>query len=172
MKGESTGEYPRPLVTVDVVVLAGGKEPGTLLRVLLVRRGREPFAGRWALPGGYLEENEPPREGAARELCEETGLAGVLLRDLAAFGAPGRDPRGWTISIAYWTFLPEPAEIVRAGDDAGAVGWFPADALPPLAFDHEEIIRSALARSHLPVRMGPGAPPAGGEGTPPAYPGS
>ncbi|NLG85482.1 MAG: NUDIX hydrolase, partial [Firmicutes bacterium] len=91
------------MVTVDVVVLAGGQDPASCPHVLLIKRRYEPFAGYWALPGGYLEENEPPREGAARELREETGLAALPLRALGAFGAPGRDPRGWTISIAYWT---------------------------------------------------------------------
>ena len=163
-------DYPRPLVTVDVVVLAGGGKNGTPLQVLLVRRRHEPFAGRWALPGGYLEENEPPREGAARELREETGLADLPLRDLAAFGDPGRDPRGWTISLAYFIHLPAPP-AVRAADDAAEVAWFPVENLPPLAFDHAEIIRAALARSHLAVPMGLGPPAEGGK-TPPPYPGS
>ncbi|MGQ9780211.1 MAG: NUDIX domain-containing protein [Bacillota bacterium] len=164
-------EYPRPMVTVDVVVLAGGQDPASPPHVLLIKRRHEPFAGRWALPGGYLEENEPPHEGAARELREETGLVDLPLRDLAAFGAPGRDPRGWTISIAYWTLLPEPTQVIRAGDDAGTVAWFPVEALPPLAFDHEEIIRAALAKSHLAVRMGTSPPPGEEKATPP-YPGS
>ena len=129
------------MLTVDVVVLAG---PAESPAVLLIGRRNEPFAGRWALPGGYLEENETPAAGAARELGEETGLAGLDLHLFGAFGEAGRDPRGWTVSLAYRTRLPAEAAVVRAGDDAAAAGWFPVDALPPLAFDHGEIIREAV----------------------------
>ncbi len=129
------------MLTVDVVVLAG---PAGGLSVLLIRRRKEPFAGRWALPGGYLEENEAPAAGAARELREETGLAGLSLQHFGVFGEAGRDPRGWTVSLAYRTHLPGEAAAVRAGDDAETAAWFPVAALPPLAFDHAEIIRQAL----------------------------
>lgn len=132
--------YPRPMLTVDIAVLAG---PAENPAVLLIRRRNEPFAGRWALPGGYLEENETPALGAARELREETGLAGLDLRLFGVFGEAGRDPRGWTVSLAYRARLPEEAAPIRAGDDAADAGWFPASDLPPLAFDHGEIVRQA-----------------------------
>jgi len=130
------------MLTVDIVVLAGTAVNSA---VLLIRRRNEPFAGRWALPGGYLEENETPAAGAARELREETGLTGLDLRLFGAFGEAGRDPRGWTVSLAYRARLPVEAALVRAGDDAEDAGWFPVDAPPPLAFDHGEIIREAVA---------------------------
>ncbi len=130
------------MLTVDIVVLAGPAEDSS---ILLIRRRNEPFAGRWALPGGYLEENERPAAGADRELREETGLTGLDLHLFGAFGETGRDPRGWTVSLAYRARLPAEAAVVRAGDDAADAGWFPVDTLPPLAFDHGEIIREAVA---------------------------
>lgn len=152
--GEHGSAYPRPLVTVDAVVFAHldplsaddqAGEKSSRPGVILIRRGREPFAGSWALPGGYLEENEEPAAGAARELREETGLSGLVLRELGAFGSPGRDPRGWTISLAFWAVLTRPSDLT-AGDDAENVAWHALDALPPLAFDHGTIIaRAAVA---------------------------
>lgn len=132
-----TYPYPRPALTVDIALLrpgAGGPE------VLLIRRGHVPFAGCWALPGGFVDEGEPLKAAACRELQEETGVTGVTLRQLAAFGDPGRDPRGWTVSVVFWTWLAEGEFAVQAGDDAAAVGWWPLSALPPLAFDHDRIL--------------------------------
>ncbi len=129
-------------VTVDVVLTrtgAGGHE------VLLVRRANEPFAGHWALPGGFVEPDEDLAEAAQRELREETGVAGVALRQFHAFGAPGRDPRGHIVSIAFRGRAEDGAGPARAGSDARAVRWFSTRALPALAFDHGEIIRLALA---------------------------
>ncbi len=154
-EGRFVYPYPRPMATVDVVALArqsrrlAGGARGRL-SVLLVRRSAAPFAGTWALPGGYLEENESPMAGAARELAEETGLAGVTLHELGFFGEPGRDPRGWTITLAFWAIVPDMAiskhwPALRPGDDASEIGWFPLADLPALAFDHAAIIRRALA---------------------------
>jgi 8-oxo-dGTP diphosphatase len=134
--------YPRPAVTVDVVIVTREAKP----RVLLIRRKHEPFAGRWAIPGGFVDENEPLEAAAARELLEETGVRQRRLDQLAAFGDPGRDPRGWTVSIAFLTRI-QPGQVKpRAGDDAAEVGWHALHRLPPLAFDHAKILACARKR--------------------------
>lgn len=129
---------PRIAVTTDVVLFAGRPR-----KVLLVRRARPPYEGRWALPGGFLEEEEKLEAGARRELREETGIEAAKLDPLGAFGDPGRDPRGRVISIAFFGSLLKETEP-RAADDAGGAGWHPVSRLPPLAFDHREIIDAAL----------------------------
>jgi 8-oxo-dGTP diphosphatase len=136
-------EYPRPAVTVDVVIftLRAGA-----LHVLLIRRGRDPFAGRWALPGGFVEMEEALETAARRELKEETGVDGIALTQLHTFGDPGRDPRGRVISVAYYVLLDAAALQARAADDAAEVGWFPLRRLPPLAFDHDQVLACARAR--------------------------
>lgn len=141
-----TSSHPRPMLTVDVAVLTGGSLAGdSAPRVLLVQRAHPPFAGEWALPGGFVEERERVADAAPRELAEETGLALTSLRLLGVYDTPGRDPRGWTVSITYFaTVPPEPA--LTAGDDARQARWFPADKLPKLAFDHAAILGDALAR--------------------------
>ena len=138
-----TYPYPRPAVTVDVVVAVPSDSGG--YDVLLVKRGKEPFKGKWALPGGFLDLEEELEEAAARELAEETGVTGVALEELGAFGRIGRDPRGRTVSIAYLAVLPGRPDA-RAGDDAAEVGWFPLDRPPDTAFDHEAILARARAR--------------------------
>lgn len=138
-----TYEYPRPAVTVDAVVLRG---TGDAREVLLVRRGAEPFLGRWALPGGFVDENERLEDAMRRELAEETGLVcGGPARQVGAFGDPGRDPRGWTVGVAFVLELDagEPCDV-RGGDDAAEAAWRRLDALPPLAFDHDRIVAAAL----------------------------
>jgi len=137
-------KYPKPSVTVDVVLFTF---TGGSLRVLLIRRNGDPFKGRWALPGGFVQENERLEDAAARELFEETGLKDIYLEQLYTFGDPGRDPRGWTISVAYFAIVSEDMTgEVHAGDDAGDAGWFDVYHLPPLAFDHDRIVRYALQR--------------------------
>lgn len=128
--------YPRPMVTVDAVVFA---VDGRLARVLLIQRGKAPFAGSWALPGGYVEEAEGIEAAAARELAEETGLTGLTLHQFHTYGAPGRDPRGRTLSVAHVATVAS-APVVSGGSDARAARWFELDGLPPLAFDHGVII--------------------------------
>jgi 8-oxo-dGTP diphosphatase len=117
--------------------------------VVLVRRSRPPFAGLWALPGGFVEPNEPLAAAARRELWEETGVEPVHLEQLYAFGDPGRDPRGWTVSVAYLACL-TPAEAatlrLHAGSDADEARWFDLEHLPPLAFDHAAILACAARR--------------------------
>lgn len=135
-----TYKYPRPAVTADLVIVA--REPKGD-RVLLVQRGRDPYKDHWALPGGFVDENEDLVDAAARELEEETGLTGVELKQVGAYGKPGRDPRGHTITIAFCAIIQEVLPV-SAGDDASMALWFPVNALPSLAFDHDDIIRDAL----------------------------
>jgi len=140
--------YPRPSLTVDVALVTLEANP----RVLLIQRKAEPFAGCWALPGGFVEENERPLDAARRELLEETGLTQTELEQLHTFGDPGRDPRGWTVSIVYLARVnPELLQPV-AGDDAAAVDWFPLAMPPELAFDHGIVL--SRVRNRLADREG------------------
>jgi len=127
-------------LTVDVAVLAGSPARS----VLLVRRANEPFAGGWALPGGFVDAGERVRDAAARELAEETSVSAGELELFGVYDAPGRDPRGATMSIAY--LMRAPAELeARGGDDAREARWWPLAALPALAFDHAELIADAVS---------------------------
>lgn len=138
-------EYPRPAVTVDVVLLTREAKP----RVLLIQRKHDPYAGAWALPGGFANEGERLIDAARRELKEETGVNAKDLEQLFTAGDPGRDPRGWTVSVVF-TALADPKRTkAKAADDAKAVRWFPLEALPELAFDHESILERAIARNLL-----------------------
>src|SRR5579859_3643782 len=132
-------DYPRPSVTVDIVLLTREPTP----RILLIRRKRDPFAGAWALPGGFIDMDETLEQSARRELREETGIDVGELVQLYTFGDPGRDPRGRTISVAYLGRVDAAALAPVAADDAAEVGWFALDALPALAFDHDRIIEKA-----------------------------
>ncbi len=134
-------DWVRPALTVDVALLA--RDPA--LRILLVQRGSEPFAGSWALPGGFVDEGERVQDAAARELAEETGVAVPALTLLGVYDAPGRDPRGWTVSVAFLGVL-ERELPAHGADDANDAAWFELAALPNLAFDHEEIVAAAAAR--------------------------
>ena len=132
-----------PALTVDVVALTGAPPAR---RVLLVQRGGDPFAGTWALPGGFVEGGERVIGAAARELVEETGIEAGPLELFGIYDTPGRDPRGPTVSVVYLLRVDgEPA--ARGGDDASDARWFGVDALPPLAFDHSQVIADALSRS-------------------------
>ena len=146
MEGQTyTYKYPRPAVTTDCVVFGFD---GHDLKVLLIERGNEPFKGCWALPGGFLEMEEDLETCAARELQEETGLTGISLHQLYAFGAPHRDPRHRAISVAFWGFDHTQQQAVGS-DDAAQAKWFALDALPNLAFDHELIIQKALSNNEI-----------------------
>ena len=136
-----TYTHPRPLVTVDAVVF---RRRGRALDLLVVRRGAPPFEGELALPGGFVEMDEDLPDAAARELQEETGLTGISLVQVGAFGAPGRDPRGRTISVAFAGWIEDEGQGVRGGDDAAEALWVDAREPPPLAFDHERILTAAL----------------------------
>lgn len=139
--------YPRPSVTVDVAVLAKEVE-AKQAKLLLIKRKNEPFQGAWALPGGFVDEMEPLQEAAKRELQEETSISGEScdLWQVGAFGDPGRDPRGWTITVAYTCVVREPIASLgtRAADDAADAQWFDISQLPALAFDHQKVILSCF----------------------------
>jgi 8-oxo-dGTP diphosphatase len=140
--GDRSGP-PRYQVTCDVAVLAlrSGR-----LEILLIRRGNDPFAGRWALPGGFVDPAEDLESCARRELEEETGVRDARLEQLGAFGAPGRDPRGRVVSVAYLALVAADGVDPEAADDAAEARWFGVDSLPGLAFDHAEIVRAVLRR--------------------------
>ena len=145
--------YPKPALTADICIFA---RAGAGWKLLLIRRGGHPYLGCWALPGGFADEGERIESTAARELQEETGLSGLALRLVGIYSAPGRDPRGWTVSAAYGTRVEAQLDAV-ADDDAAEAGWFdvrltaggPATvALPEggrWAFDHAQIIADAAA---------------------------
>ncbi len=127
-------------VTVDCVVL---QTDGTDFQLLLIQRKNEPYKDYWALPGGFVDENEDLEAAAARELYEETTVKATDLLQIGAFGKPFRDPRSHVVSVAYYTLLKEKVQA-KANDDAKEVGWFSIKELPLLAFDHQEIIECAL----------------------------
>ena len=135
-----TYPYPRPMLTADCVVT------NTCGEVLLIRRGNEPFKGSWALPGGFMEMDETIEHCAVRELMEETGIEVVEdeLHLVGVYSAPGRDPRGRTVTAAYAVRVYDGMQAT-AGDDAAEVRWWPLAALPPLAFDHAQIIADAIS---------------------------
>ena len=140
-KGTYTYDYPRPAVTTDCVIFGyDGKE----LKVLLIERGIEPFKGCWAFPGGFLNMDEDALAGARRELKEETGLEDAFIEQFHTFSEPGRDPRGRVITIAHYALVK--IQEVEGGDDAAQARWFPIGEVPPLAFDHDRILRMAMSR--------------------------
>ena len=141
--------YPKPALTADIAVFA---RSGDGLKLLLIRRGGHPCLGCWALPGGFADEGETIEHTAARELEEETALTGLDLRLVGIYSAPGRDPRGWTVSAAYAVCVEAGQLHAVAGDDAAEAGWFDvrngAVVLPEgekPAFDHAQIIGDACA---------------------------
>lgn len=139
-----TYEYPRPAVTVDTVLCTSNARDQ--LCVLLIQRGRDPFAGHWALPGGFVDEHEDLPAAARRELHEEAAVRVRRLLQLGAYGTPGRDPRGHTVGVAFLALVAPGTVEAVAGDDAAAVRWFPLRRPPKLAFDHALMLRDARAR--------------------------
>ncbi len=138
-KGPYTYKYPHPSVTTDCVIFGFD---GTRLKVLLIERGLEPFKGHWAFPGGFLKMDESAETGALRELQEETGLKDAYIRQFHTFSDPDRDPRERVLTIAYYALVK--IQDVKGGDDAARAEWFALDEIPPLAFDHGEILQEAL----------------------------
>ena len=130
-------------VTADLVIFTIQSEK---LKVLLVKRGIPPFKGQFALPGGFVHEDESLEDAAVRELREETGVADVYLEQLYSFGEPGRDPRERVITIAYYALISADRSALAAGTDAAEAAWWPVGKLPALAFDHQEILDYALER--------------------------
>lgn len=147
-----TYQYPHPAVTVDIVVF--GLDDGEL-KLLLIRRGLEPFAGSWALPGGFIKMDETLEVSARRELEEETGVRDLYLEQLGTYGDPGRDPRERVITVAYFAIVNLFDHPVKADTDAAEARWWPVSSLPSLAFDHDKIIAEALERLRGKIRYRP-----------------
>jgi 8-oxo-dGTP diphosphatase len=145
-------EYPRPALTTDCVIFGFDE---TDLKVLLIERGIEPFKGRWAFPGGFVNMDETTEEGAIRELFEETSLKDVFIEQLYTFSDVDRDPRGRVISVTYYARVSLNDNQPKAGDDAKKAAWFSLQDIPTLAFDHEKILRMALYRLKGKIRYQP-----------------
>ena len=143
-------KYPHPAVTTDCVIFGFN---GERLQVLLIERGIEPYKGHWAFPGGFLKMDETAEEGAKRELKEETGLADAYIQQLHTFSNPNRDPRERVITIAYYALVK--IQEVKGGDDAASARWFPLDEIPPLAFDHDYILRMATQKLREQIHFQP-----------------
>lgn len=135
--------FAHPAVTTDIVIFTIREGA---LALLLVKRKGEPFQNAWALPGGFVNQDEALDTCAKRELEEETGLTSVYLEQLYTFGEPNRDPRERVISVAYYALIPSDRIEIRAASDASAVAWRRCNDLPPLAFDHARIVRAAQQR--------------------------
>ncbi len=148
----TTYEYPRPALTVDVVVFALDDED---LKVMLIERDLKPFAGQWALPGGFVRVEETLAEAARRELEEETGLKNIYLEQLYTFSELDRDPRERVITVAHYALVNLAGHEVAASTDARNAAWFSIGDLPPLAFDHDTILNTAYARLKGKVRYQP-----------------
>ena len=145
-KGTYVYDYPRPAVTVDIILFtfyAGD------LKVLLIQRKGEPFQSKWALPGGFVGMDEDLSVAARRELAEETSVTDVYLEQLYTFGQPDRDPRGRVITVAYFALLSADQTAglqLQSNSDADDVRWWSMYALPELAFDHARILDYAMQR--------------------------
>ncbi|ESU27212.1 MutT/nudix family protein [Flavobacterium limnosediminis JC2902] len=131
-------------VTVDAVIF----RKSTDYELLLIKRKNEPFKDCWALPGGFVDENEDLKVAAIRELDEETQIKVTDLEQIGAFGTPFRDPRGHMISVAYFGTVPSDT-VAIAADDAKEIGWFAVKDLPKLAFDHLDIVTLTLQKIKL-----------------------
>ncbi|MCF0190350.1 MAG: NUDIX hydrolase [Marinilabiliaceae bacterium] len=147
-----TYKYPHPSVTTDCVLFGfDGRE----LNILLIERGFDPFKGSWALPGGFLNMDETAEQGAKRELMEETSVTDVFLEQFHTFTDVDRDPRERVITIAFYALVRKSDFKVIAGDDAARAEWFKIHELPPLAFDHQEVIKMAQERLQEKIAMKP-----------------
>jgi 8-oxo-dGTP diphosphatase len=143
-KGEYVYNWPRPMVTVDAVIFA---VTGGAIKILLIKRGHEPFKDQWAIPGGFIGMDEELDDAVARELQEETGLTGIDLEQMQTFGTCGRDPRGRQITVVYMGIIKEGLDRIKAGDDAAQAQWFDISDLPAdMAFDHNAVAKFAIER--------------------------
>lgn len=149
-----TYKYPRPALTVDTVIFGLDVKDYTL-QVLLVERAQQPFKGKWAIPGGFVDPGESVDDAARRELEEECGVKNVFLEQLYTFGDPDRDPREHVVTIAYVALVNINDHKVKAGSDASKAEWFPVSRLPKLAFDHRKILKMAIERIQSKVRYRP-----------------
>lgn len=144
--GQYCYDYPRPSVTVDIILFTFTDDD---LQVLLIERKHPPFAGAWALPGGFVEQDEDLDNAALRELAEETNVSDLYLEQLYTFGQPDRDPRTRVITVSYFALLSadQAARLdIRGQSDAKEVCWWSMYGLPDLAFDHARILQYALQR--------------------------
>lgn len=144
-------EYPHPAVTTDCVIFGYDVKEG--LSILLVERGLDPYKGHWAFPGGFMRIDEDAETGAKRELKEETGLETAYVEQFGCFTDVNRDPRERVITIAFFALIKK--SEVKGGDDASDARWFPIDNVPPLAFDHDRILRVALSRLKQQIHFEP-----------------
>src|ERR1700722_688679 len=145
-------QYPRAALTVDCVVFGFDESE---LKVLLIQRALDPFKGKWALPGGFVRVDETLDAAARRELAEETGLENVFQEQLYTFGAVNRDPRERVVSVANYALVKLSDYKAKAATDAAEAEWYPVSKLPKLAFDHADIVATALARLQGKVRYQP-----------------
>lgn len=136
-------DYPQPSVTVDLVVFTIKDKS---LKVLLIKRNIEPFKGKWALPGGFVQIDESLEEAAKRELKEETGIEDVYLEQLYTFGEPKRDPRGRVITITYVALINSENLKLKADTDSSDAQWFSVKKIPELSFDHAKILEYSFKR--------------------------
>lgn len=148
-----TYPYPRPAVTVDCVVF--GLDQTDDLQVLLIQRRLPPFVGRWALPGGFVRQDEALEAAARRELQEETDVTGLFLEQLQTYGQPNRDPRGHTVTVAFYALVNLWNHQIKAATDAKEARWWSLDQLPHLAFDHDMIVQDAIATLRTTIRHKP-----------------
>ncbi len=163
-KGKYIYDWPRPMVAADAAVFgffppprlapaascearAGAGASEGKAKLLLVNRKKEPFKGKWALPGGFVDIDEELDDAVARELAEETGIAAVPLEQIHTFGNVGRDPRGRVITVTFMGIVTEGQNKLKAGDDAAKVRWFDIEKLPKdLAFDHNKVVKFAIEK--------------------------
>lgn len=144
--------YSSYSLSVDCVIF--GYKEGKL-QVALIERKNEPFKGKWAIPGGFVEGDETVEEAAARELQEETGLSKIYLQQFQVFSEPNRDPRGRVITVAFFALIDaEKCELVASADASKAV-WWPIDNLPDLSFDHDIIFTTALKALRIAIKNQP-----------------
>ncbi|MBT4376570.1 NUDIX hydrolase [archaeon] len=136
-------DYEQPSVTADIVIFSVIDED---LKVLLVKRGIEPFKDKWAIPGGFMNVGESLEDAAKRELFEETGVKDVYLEQLYTFGDVGRDPRGRVVTVSYFALVNSEKIKLKSSADVKEAKWFSVKKLPTLAFDHKKILDYALQR--------------------------
>jgi len=148
-----TYEYPRPALTVDCIVF--GLDAQQKLKVMLIQRDIPPFQGQWAIPGGFVRIEETLEAAALRELQEETGIHDVYLEQLYTFGDLNRDPRDRTVTVTYYALINLVEQQIQATTDAREAAWFTISDIPPLAFDHNQILETAIARLRSKIRYEP-----------------
>ncbi len=148
-----TYNYPRPALTVDCIVF--GLDAELELKIMLIKRDISPFQGKWAIPGGFVRMDETLEQAALRELREETGIHDVFLEQLYTFGDLERDPRDRTITVSYYALINLVEQEIQAATDAREANWFPISETPKLAFDHDRILQTAIARLRSKIRYEP-----------------